>query len=129
VSRTLTEEVVYKLLSRQPLTGNYMPKMKRIRLSAVTFDGLKRHLLKKGYRMNPLLQGPKVGAVLTFDKPLPQGRLHGHVRETRNSFVIRQHIDRSDPYRNPYEHVRNDIMSTRRDYIIGKPKKRSRPWQ
>ena len=86
-----------------------MAKIKKIRLPPTNLKGIETYFRNKGYRINPILQGEKPRAKLTFDKPLPDGRrLHGSVYGAKGKFHVKQHIDNHDPYRNPIGHLLGD---------------------
>jgi hypothetical protein len=92
-----------------------MAKIKKIRLPPTTLKGVETYLRNRGYRINPILQGDKPRAKLTFDKPLPDGRrLHGSVYGAKGKYRIKQHIDNFDPYRNPIGHVLKDYSTRHR---------------
>jgi len=97
-----------------------MARIKKICLPPTTY------LRNRGYRINPVLQGGKPKAKLTFDKPLPDGRrLHGSVFGGKGKFHIKQHIDVHDPYRNPIGHLIKDY-GTRHRTISSVIRKRSK---
>lgn len=92
-----------------------MAKIKKIRLPPTNLKGVETYLRNRGYRINPILQGEKPRAKLTFDKPLPDGRrLHGSVFGGKGKFRVRQHIDSHDPYRNPIGHLLGDYGARHR---------------
>jgi hypothetical protein len=92
-----------------------MAKIKKIRLPPTILTGIKTYLRNKGYRINPILQGEKPCAKLTFDKPLSDGRrLHGSVSGSKGKFHVKQHIDNYDPYRNPIGHLLGDYGARHR---------------
>ena len=109
-----------------------MAKIKKIRLPPTNLKGIETYLRNRGYRINPILQGEKRHAKLTFDKPLPDGRrLHGSVYGGKGKFRVKQHIDRDDPYRNPIGHLLGDYGARHRTSssvirMSGKKRKRNK---
>ena len=71
---------------------------------------LETYYRNRGYRPNPLLED-RGDADLTFVKPLPDGRrIHLRIKERRDYLNVEQHIDSSDPGRNPIGHVIKDVL-------------------
>jgi hypothetical protein len=87
-----------------------MSKIKKLHLPPTTLEGIETYLRNRGYRLKPTLQDVVPNAVLTFDKPLPDGRrIHGFVLKGKEKFYVKQHIDDADPYRDPIGHFFQDI--------------------
>jgi hypothetical protein len=104
-------------------------RRKKIHLPPTNLKGVKTYLRRKGHRINPALESGKAGAKFTYDKPLPDGRrIHGAVYEHRDKICLKQHIDKSDPYKNPIGHLINDVAERRRNtvYCVKKKKKRKK---
>lgn len=102
-------------------------RIKKISLPPMTLEGLETYLRRKGYRINPILQADKTGALFTFDKPLPdRSRIHGAVFNGRNYFTIKQHIDSSNPYSDPIGHLLADCTTSIRNQISKVPKRKTK---
>ncbi|MDR2203988.1 MAG: hypothetical protein LBE76_06820 [Nitrososphaerota archaeon] len=79
--------------------------IKKIRSGPLPKKGVRTLFLNKGYHPNPVYQWDDENAIMTFEKPLPDGsRLHVRVYEHRDYFEIKEHIDKYDPNRT-LEHV------------------------
>lgn len=88
---------------------------------------IKKQFGKKGYRTNPVLQDPQ-DAVISFDKPLPDGRrIHVRVTDGGRYWNVKKHYDAADPYRNPFGHLQKDIGANHREETIRMKKTRLRP--
>ena len=96
------------------------------KLPPTTKEGIETYLRKRGFRINPSLEGPR-NAVFTFDKPLPDGRrIHGEVIESERNWVIKVHYDTSDPYRSSLKHLEKDLSVKHREKISKIRKARAR---
>jgi hypothetical protein len=108
-------------------TNKKKGNMKKIRLPPTNLKGVETYLRRRGYRIGPALENDKPGAKLTFDKPLPDGRrIHGEVHDGREVLKIKQHIDKSDPYRDPIGHILNDCTTNIRNSWSVVPKRKQK---
>ena len=103
------------------------PKLQREKLPPQTLGSFDSYLRNRGFKPSPLLEDPQ-GADKTYVKPLPNGsRLHIRVTEGRKYLNIDEHIDRSDPNRNPIGHIIGDVIldePTHKKYRIKLRKKK-----
>jgi hypothetical protein len=122
--RILTKRRVYLPLQQQKLgyEMTYKGRIKKINLPPTNRKGVETYLRRRGYRINPSLEGDK-HARFTFDKPLPNGgRLHGDFHDGKKKMKLCQHIDSRDPYRHPIGHIMLDCTARIRNSCSTIPK-------
>ena len=59
----------------------------------------------KGFTPNPPLELKEKNQVASYEKPLPEGRVHVKVVRTPRYYKLDQHTDSADPNRNPLGHL------------------------
>ena len=70
-----------------------------------TLDSIDQYYSGKGFSSNPPLEIKEEGQVASYEKPLPEGRVHIRVFRTAKYYKINQHTDSVDPNRNPVGHL------------------------
>ena len=66
---------------------------------------------KRGWQENPSLEDKDPSQITSFAKPLPDGRrIHRRLYKGRKYYTIIEHVDKSDPNRDPIGHMQ-DILN------------------
>jgi hypothetical protein len=68
-------------------------------------NSIDKYYTDKGFTPNPPLELKEKNQVASYEKPLPEGRVHVKVFRTPKYYVLDQHTDSADPNRNPLGHL------------------------
>ena|SRR2546422_11671961 len=75
-----------------------------------SIDGMRRYFGQRGYHEAPEWEADE-GQVISFEKPLPEGRVHIKIFEGPKFYTIVKHRDAADPNRDPVGHVQDILFS------------------
>jgi hypothetical protein len=75
-----------------------------------SLNGIKDYFGQKGFREGPSLEADE-GQIASFEKPLPEGRVHIKVFAGPKYYRIVQHRDAQDPNRNLVGHLQDVLFS------------------
>lgn len=65
-------------------------------------NSIDKYYTDKGFTPNPPLELKEKNQVASYEKPLPEGRVHVKVFRTPKNYVSDLHTDSADPNRNPF---------------------------
>jgi hypothetical protein len=75
-----------------------------------SLDGMREYFGQRGYHEGPTWEANE-GQVISFEKPLPEGRIHIKVFRGPKYYRVVQHRDAVDPNRNLPGHLQDVLFS------------------